>query len=112
MKSKEKKQRQYLLGRYHSQKFNEEDLKHAIDYFERAIHLAPDYAVAYAELSEAWRARGVAGAKTFKEVEAPARDPVLKAIALDPNLADAHAYLGNLKYIYDMSERRGWKQVY
>ena len=91
----------YLLGRYHSQKFNEEDLKRAIEYFERAIQLAPDYAAAYAELSEAWRTRGILGAKTFKEVEAPARAAALRALALDPNLADAHAKLGNLKYIYD-----------
>ena len=91
----------YLLGRYHSEKFNEEDLKRAIEYFERAIQLAPDYAAAYAELSEAWRTRGILGAKTFKEVEAPARAAALKALALDPNLADGHAKLGNLKYIYD-----------
>jgi tetratricopeptide (TPR) repeat protein len=91
----------YLLGHYYALKFNEEDFKRAIEYLERAIRLEPDYAAAYAELSEAWRARGVLGSKSFREVEAPALAAALKAIELDPNLAEGHLSLGNLKYVYD-----------
>jgi tetratricopeptide (TPR) repeat protein len=58
----------YLLGRFHFSKDNEQGWKQAIDYFERAIRLAPDYAPAYAGLSDAWRLRGIAGAN-FKEVD-------------------------------------------
>ena len=42
---------EYLIGRYHLWRYNEEDLKRAIDYFERAIQIDPKYAAAYAGLS-------------------------------------------------------------
>ena len=63
----------YLLGRYHFSRANEQDWKQAIDYFERAIELAPDYAAAYAGLSDAWLQRGIFSAKDFREVESPSR---------------------------------------
>ena len=91
----------YLLGRYHLSKKNEDDLSQAIEHFERAIQLAPDYAVAYAGLSEAWHERGVWGARTFSEVEAPARAAALKAIQWDEQLAEGHMMLAQLNYIYD-----------
>ena len=91
----------YLLGRYHLSKPNEDDLKLAIEYFERAIQLAPDYAAAYAGLSDAWRERGIWGQKTFKEVEAPSRDAALKAIELDAGSAEPHISLSYIKQIYD-----------
>jgi len=72
---------EYLLGLYHYWKLNEEDLKRAIEHFERAILVVPDYAPAFAGLSDAWQARGTWGTKTLKEVEVPARAAVLKALA-------------------------------
>src|SRR5437870_5867791 len=90
----------YLLGRYHLSKLNEEDLSQAIEHFERAIQLAPDYGAAYAGLSQAWLERGIWGAKTFSESEAPARAAALKAIELDEQLAEGHMMLGQ-QYIYD-----------
>jgi len=91
----------YLLGRYHLNKLNEEDLRQAIENFERAIQLAPDYAMALAGLSDAWRERGIWGQKTFKEVEAPARDAALKALELDAGIAEAHVSLSYIKQLYD-----------
>ncbi|MFY9608027.1 MAG: protein kinase [Blastocatellia bacterium] len=94
-------QEAYLLGRFHLRNHNEEDLKKAIEHFERAIHLAPDYAAAYAGLAAAWLERGVWGAKEFKEVEAPARNAALKAIELDADNAEAHAAVAQVKFVYD-----------
>ena len=91
----------YLLGRYHLAKNNEEELKLAIDYFERAIQIAPDSAIAYTGLAEAWLERGIWGAKTFKEVEAPAREAIMKAAALDVGIAEVHIVLGLIKSNYD-----------
>jgi len=91
----------YLLGRYHLNKLNEEDLRQAIENFERAIQLAPDYAMAYAGLSDAWRERGIWGQKTFKEVQAPSRDAALKALELDADLAEGHVSLSYIKQLYD-----------
>ena len=41
----------FLLGRYHHFKDNEADFRQAIEHFQRAIQLQPDYAAAYAGLS-------------------------------------------------------------
>jgi len=92
---------QYLLGRYHFWKRNEEDLRRAIDHFGQAIRLAPDYAAAYAGLSDALRERGIWGSSIFKEVESPSRDAAMTAIRLDPDLASAHVSLAHIKYTYD-----------
>ena len=91
----------YLLGRFHLGKRNEEDLEQAIEYFERAIGLAPDDAAAYAGLASAWLERGIWGAKEFKEVEAPARRAALKAIELNTNNAEAIVALAAIKQTYD-----------
>src|SRR5438093_326773 len=44
----------YLLGHYHFQRRNLEDYRKAVGYFDQAIALDPEYALAYAERSEAW----------------------------------------------------------
>ncbi|MGH9843603.1 MAG: protein kinase domain-containing protein [Blastocatellia bacterium] len=91
----------YMLGRYHLQRHNEADLKLAIGHFERAIQLDADYAAAWAGLSVAWQQRGIWGAKSFKEVEQPARNAAMKAIELDADSAEAHTSLANIKKLYD-----------
>ena len=94
-------QEAYLLGRHHLSKGNEEDSKKATEYFERAILLAPDYAAAYAELSDAWTQLGFA-LGNFKEVESKARAAAVKAIELDEQLAEAHIAFANIKLYYDL----------
>ena len=91
----------YLLGRYHFSKDNEQGWKLAIEYFERAIEIAPDYAAAHAGLSNTWVRRGLSGTVDFKEAESPARAATLKAIELDEQLADAHLSLASIKQHYD-----------
>jgi serine/threonine protein kinase/tetratricopeptide (TPR) repeat protein len=91
----------YLVGRYHFNKLDEEGFKQAINYFERAIQIAPDYAPAYAGLSDVWQQRGQSGTAGFKEAESPARTAALTAIKLDEQLAEAHVSLGSIKQNYD-----------
>jgi TolB-like protein/DNA-binding winged helix-turn-helix (wHTH) protein/Flp pilus assembly protein TadD len=91
----------YLLGRYHYGTDNEQGWKRAIEYFERAIQIEPNYAAAYAGLSDAWIFRGLTGTVDFKEVESITRAAALKAIALDEKLVDAHLSLARIKQQYD-----------
>jgi TolB-like protein/DNA-binding winged helix-turn-helix (wHTH) protein/Tfp pilus assembly protein PilF len=91
----------YLLGRYHFSKGNEQGWKQAISYFERATQIAPDYAVAYAGLSDAWLQRGTSGLQDFKEAESLSRAAALKGIRLDEQLAEPHISLANIKYLFD-----------
>ena len=90
----------YLLGRYHISKGNKEGWAHAIQYFERAIEITPDYAAAYAGLSDAWLQRGIFELN-FKETDTAARTAALKAVELDDQLAEAHMSLANIKFNYD-----------
>ena len=82
---------EYLLGRYLLWKFIEEDRARAIEHFQQAISIAPDYAAPYAALAHAWWMRGVFGSLSFKEVASPARDAAREALARDDRLAEAYA---------------------
>jgi TolB-like protein/DNA-binding winged helix-turn-helix (wHTH) protein/Flp pilus assembly protein TadD len=61
--------------------------KRSADYFEQAIKLEPDYAAAYAALSESyhWLA-----SDSREEFYPKAKEAALKALALDENLAAGH----------------------
>ena len=83
----------YLLGTYHLGKLNEKDLSLAVDYFEQATKIAPDFAEAYAGLSSAWSKRGIWGDLTLLQVDTTARAAAEKALELDPNNSNAHVAL-------------------
>jgi TolB-like protein/Tfp pilus assembly protein PilF len=92
---------EYLLGRYLLWKFIEEDRLRAIEHFQRAIRIAPDYAAPYAGLAHAWWMRGVLGPLTFKEVASPARDAAREALARDDRLAEAYAAQAYVQGVID-----------
>ncbi len=83
----------YLQGHFYSVRRNAEDYRKAIDYFDQAIQLDPNYALAYAERSEVWT---VIGDLTGQRSTAfpNARSDAEKAVAIAPSLAEAHAALG------------------
>ena len=92
---------EYLLGQHYLWRLTDEDLTRAIDHFEQAIRLDAGYAAAHAGLSHAWWWRGVWGAKTPKQVKSPSLAAALRALALDPQLAEAHVSTGRIKFSYD-----------
>ena len=74
----------------------EEGTRKAIEFYDEAIRLDPRYALAYAQLSAAWRqlaATWLGGAET-NEAYAKARNAALTALSLAPDLAAAHEALG------------------
>src|SRR5881398_1238411 len=83
----------YLQAHFHFQRRNVEDYRKAITYFDRAIELDPDYALAYAERSETWTIIGdLTGQRPIAYPKA--RSDADKAVAIAPALAEAHAALG------------------
>jgi serine/threonine-protein kinase len=83
----------YLQAHFHLQRRNLEDLRKAITYFDRATELDPNYALVYAERSEAWTIIGdLAGKRPTAYPKA--RSDAEKAVAIAPALAEAHAALG------------------
>ena len=73
----------YLQGHFHFVRRNVEDFRKAIDYFDQAIQLDPNYALAYAERAEAW---AMIGDLTGQRPTAypKARSDAEKAVAIAP----------------------------
>lgn len=92
----------YLQGRHFWNKQTNKDLDRAIEYFQRAIAIDPNYALAYAGLADAY-SLNIIGAN--RERMAKAREAALKALSLDENLAEAHASLGRILVVdeYDFA---------
>ncbi len=83
----------YLQGRYHWNKRKPEEHKKAIEYFERAIELDPNYALAYAGLADCYAVSSspVKGQEKITKLRAAAN----KALELDSSLGEPHAALAN-----------------
>ena len=90
----------YELGVFHLNKGNEAEMRKAMDYFNRAIQKQPDDARAYLGLANSYMALSPFYLPP-RETMPQARVQVLKALKLDPNLAEAHAALGAIYTSYD-----------
>jgi adenylate cyclase len=85
--------RLYLLGRYNFAKFTQEGWTNGVRAFEQALQLDPRFALAYCGLADIY---GWAGGQIMSGKEAWAKQMQLaqKALALDPDLAEAHLSMG------------------
>src|SRR5712691_109720 len=84
----------YMQGRAYAQRRTREDLLQAIHYCEKAIEEDHNYALAYVGLSDAYENLGVRGYIAPQEGRRQADESARKALALDENLAESHAALG------------------
>jgi tetratricopeptide (TPR) repeat protein len=87
----------YMEGRFFLDRDSAGDLNRAASYFEQAIQLDSSYALAWVGLSRALFRQADRGSVPLKEGRRRAREAVQQALALDPNLADAHAQIGQIK---------------
>lgn len=92
--------RLYLQGKNLTAKRSGADAKKAVEYFEQAIQLDPNYAHAYAGLAYAYNSSGTldGGSQIQREVYEKARAALNKAVELDTDLADGYAIRGELKF--------------
>ncbi len=94
-----------LKGRFWFNKAGvSENFHKAIEYWEQAIAADPNYALAYAELSDGYFSGGRGLDRKQRQIrrEATAR----KALELDPNLAEAHFAMAGAK-----SDAWEWKEA-
>ncbi|HEY0461235.1 MAG TPA: protein kinase [Pyrinomonadaceae bacterium] len=93
----------YLKGRYFvTSKRTEEWIKKGIEYFQKAIDLDPNYALAFSGIAEAYGflASSTGGWRphdAYPKAEAAA----LKALELDESLGEAHCSMGFSRLLYD-----------
>ncbi|HEY6118999.1 MAG TPA: FlgO family outer membrane protein, partial [Pyrinomonadaceae bacterium] len=93
----------YIQGRSYLQRSTREDQLTAIRYFESALEEDHNYALAYAGLGDAYAALGNRGHIAPIEGRRKAEEAANKALALDENLAEAHATLGFAQTIFTPS---------
>jgi TolB-like protein/Flp pilus assembly protein TadD len=89
----------YYRGRANHLKTTKEGLLKAIDFYDEAIKLDPNYALAYAHKADAYRVLFFAGFARDTEVLPQAQLSTQKALAIDESLAEAlvqDAWLGHL----------------
>jgi len=85
----------YLLGKQRIQRRSGASLERAVNHFEDAIRLDPDFALAYVGLADSYMLMGSSlyGNRSRDEMLQPAMAAVSKAIEIDPNNGEAHATL-------------------
>jgi tetratricopeptide (TPR) repeat protein len=91
----------YLLGRYFFERRDRKSLEKALGYYEQAITLDPRYALAWAQIALLRANQADRGYLPIKEGYEKARAAAERALALDPNLADANLAFAWIKATYD-----------
>ena len=94
-------QQLYLKGRFHWNKRKTEDFQKAREFFQQAIAVDPNYALAHTGLADTLALMPYYGNFRPSEYMPLAKQSTLKALELDPNLAEAHASLGQILPSYD-----------
>jgi serine/threonine-protein kinase len=91
----------YLKGSFHYGKRTKEDLEKGIDYFQQAIKLDPEFALAYVGISQTYATMTSYSYISAKDGFSQSKPAAQKALEIDSSLADAHATLAMTLATYD-----------
>jgi len=91
----------YLKGRYYWNTRVPANIKKAIAFFEKALAKDEEYALALSGKADCYCALGILGGESPEEVMNEGKQAALKAIDLDPNLAEAHTSLAFCEVVYN-----------
>jgi DNA-binding winged helix-turn-helix (wHTH) protein/TolB-like protein/Tfp pilus assembly protein PilF len=91
----------YLKGRNAWNKRTSDALQQAIDYFNQAIAIDPNYGEAYAGLADCYNMLVVYGRLEPKEGFPKAKEAATKALEIDENSAEAHTSLAFIMFRWD-----------
>src|SRR5690606_20204923 len=84
----------YLRGRYLWARRTEESLLRALDYFERAVAIEPEFALAHAAIAETYGPLGYGTYVPPAEAARKMRAAAMRALAIDPDLVEGLTALG------------------
>ncbi len=95
----------FLKGRHHAYKYTAQGWQRAIEFFEKAIALQPDYALAYAGIAAARGCQWFFGILPAERVIPQCKAGTAQALAIDDGLADAYLSLSIITFFYDWDWR-------
>ena len=96
--------RDYLRGRFFWNKRTADDLKTAVDYFQKAVGKDPTFAPGYAGLAQSYGLMYNYGAAAASDAYPLAERAALKALEIDGSLSEGHMALALVKANY----QRDW----
>jgi len=102
----------YLKGRFFWNKRSGPGLQQAIEYFQQAIAKDPQYARAYAGLADSYALLGGYTGLPQTKIMPKARAAAMKALELDPNLAEAHTSLALITENFDFDWETAEKEYH
>jgi serine/threonine-protein kinase len=91
----------YMKGNLHARRLTRADVAKGISYYEQAIAADPNYALAYVELANAYRAMVLTNDAKPAETMPKAKAAAKRAMELDDTLAEAWTALGISDFWYD-----------
>jgi TolB-like protein/Tfp pilus assembly protein PilF len=93
----------YMRGRYFREQASEDSARKAIEYYERALAIDPEYAAAYAGIADAYRLLGAPGWEVDRPLDllVKAKAAAERALAIDPRLPEARAVLAMIRFNFD-----------
>ncbi len=91
----------YLEGRYLTEKGGARNLRRSTVLFERAVALDPQFALAYVSLANSYNLLGTFLGQSPDYYQPRAKRAILRALALDDTLAEAHTSLAKIKMDYE-----------
>lgn len=91
----------YLVGRYLMTNRSSENLKSAVESFQRSVDADSNFALSYVGLADAWSLLNLYEVDYLPDAYPKAQNYARKALALDDDLAEAHASMAYIKFYYE-----------
>jgi tetratricopeptide (TPR) repeat protein len=101
----------YLKGMHFFNKLTPADYYKAIEFFEQAIRLEPDYAQAYAMVANTWAYLGVTGQAQAEKAFDIVRSYSEKALKLDDTIPESHVAKATMHLIHDGDWKAGYDSI-
>ncbi len=91
----------YMKGRYHWNKRTSVGFQRALQHFQEAIDIDPNYSMAYSGLADTYNVYGYYNLQRPRDAYPRAKAAAARALEIDDTLAPAHASLGYARLFYD-----------
>jgi TolB-like protein/DNA-binding winged helix-turn-helix (wHTH) protein len=88
----------YLRGRYYANQRTPATVARALDYYQQATTIDPNYALAWSGIADALTSRPINSDFPPSEVHGPALEAAKRAVRADPDLAEAQTAVGRVYF--------------